>query len=310
MDPLSLLAALGIGAAAGLLSGMFGIGGGIVMVPGLLFAGLVGSFSEATACSLFAIIFVSPMGSYVHMKARHLNLRYALALGASGVLGGVAGSYISSPAPQNWLELAFGIFALVMGVELFLNSGRGRGTGVNNAVGAREGGAGGTGGAKLPCGRDARRRGSAAEVAKFVEGEERQPAGPGVREPTECRLRNPYPVLVLLGLAAGLLAGFLGVGGGLVMVPVMVLLGVGVHVAIGTSLLAILFTACASVAAKASLSHFDIGVAVPLAIGGCVAAWAGAVAAERTGSRQLSRYVSVLQFVIGGYMLAKGLGLL
>ncbi|MGQ9582202.1 MAG: sulfite exporter TauE/SafE family protein [Thermoplasmatota archaeon] len=279
MDPLAVLAALAVGAAAGLLSGMFGIGGGVVIVPALLASGLVGHFNEATACSLLAIIFLSPTGSYVHLRARHLNPRYALALGASGVLGGVVGTLGSSPVPQDWLELAFGLFAFAMGVRIALSNGA-----------AREGGRQGPG------------RGG-AEGAPCPDKEDRQ-------ESLECRLRNPYPVLALLGFAAGVLAGSLGVGGGLIMVPVMIVLGVGVHVAIGTSLMAIVFTAGASAASKASLSLLPFGVAIPLALGGCAAAYAGAVLACRTRARELTRYLSLLQFVIGGYMLLRAAGLL
>ncbi len=279
VDPLGVIAALCIGAFAGLLSGMFGIGGGVVMVPALLVAGLVGGFNEATACSLFAIIFLSPTGSYVYLRAHHINPRYGLTLGASGVLGGVAGSVASAPVPQALLELAFGLFALAMGVRVAMNS------------------------------RDAGGRSRCGPVA----GERAREVGAGDedrREPTECRLRNPYPVLALLGFAAGVLAGSLGVGGGLIMVPMMVVLGVGVHVAIGTSLMAIIFTAGASVATKASLSLFQVGVALPLAIGGCAAAYAGAVVAERTRSKELAKYLSILQFTIGGYMLLRAAGLL
>ncbi len=118
--------------------------------------------------------------------------------------------------------------------------------------------------------------------------------------------------LFLLGIGAGVLAGAMGVGGGLIMVPVMVMLGVGIHVAVGTSLMAIIFTASASVATKAAMVPSILPVlsvvAVPLAIGGCIAAYFGARIAERTHSRQLSRYFSVLLFLIGAYMLLRALG--
>ena len=279
MDPVSALIALAIGFSAGILSGMFGIGGGIIMVPAVLGAGIVatGDFNVATACSLFAIIFLSPTGSYVHLKANHLNVRYGLVLGLSGVAGGVIGSVVSSPLPSNWLESGFAVFAIFMGVQMALKNGRGNGN-----SGPRGG---------KPCTPD----------------EDRQ-------ESSECRTPNPYPYLVVLGLGAGVLAGFMGVGGGLIIVPVLVMLGVGIHVAVGTSLLAIIFTAGASVATKAamlpSLWPVLLAVAIPLAVGGSIAAWIGAGIAERTGSKKLSRYFSVLLFSISAYMLLRALGYL
>jgi uncharacterized membrane protein YfcA len=279
VDPVSALIALAIGFSAGILSGMFGIGGGIIMVPAVLGAGIVasGDFNVATACSLFAIIFLSPTGSFVHLKANHLNVRYGLVLGLSGVAGGVIGSVVSSPLPSNWLEGGFAVFAIFMGVQMALKNGRGNGNS-------------GPGGGK-PCTPD----------------EDRQ-------ESSECRTPNPYPYLVVLGLGAGVLAGFMGVGGGLIIVPVLVMLGVGIHVAVGTSLMAIIFTAGASVATKAAmlptLWPVLLAVAIPLAVGGSIAAWIGAGIAERTGSKKLSRYFSVLLFSISAYMLLRALGYL
>ncbi len=277
-----ILIALAIGFAAGMLSGMFGIGGGIIMVPAILAAGLAlstdsaTSFNIATACSLFAIIFLSPTGSYVHLKANHLNVRYGLVLGVSGIVGGVIGSYVSNPLPSDWLEGGFAIFTLFMGVQMALKSN-------DRAKGAPKD----------------------RKVPTCTPENDR-------KESSECRVRDPFPYLVLLGLGAGVLAGFMGVGGGLIIVPVLVMLGVGIHVAVGTSLMAIIFTASGSVAAKAaiipSLGPILLSVAIPLAAGGCIAAWVGAGIAERTGSRKLARYFSVLLFFISGYMLLKALG--
>lgn len=278
-----IIITVAIGLAAGMLSGMFGIGGGIIMVPALIAAGLVPAtehaepFQIATACSLFAIIFLSPTGSYVHLKARHLNVKYGLALGLAGVAGGVIGSYVSSPLRSDWLEGGFAVFTLFMGLQMALNNGK------RPAV-------------------PADRQGPACDL-----GDDRM-------QSSECRMPNPYPILVLLGLGAGVLAGFMGVGGGLIIVPVLVMLGVGIHVAVGTSLMAIIFTAGAGVATKAviipSLWPLLISVAMPLAVGGCIAAWLGAGIAERTGSRKLSRYFSVMLFFISGYMLLKATGYL
>lgn len=290
MDPILLIVvALIIGLAAGLLSGMFGIGGGIIMVPAIQAAGLVSgdaAFNQATAASLFAIIFLSPTGSYVHMRSNHLNWRYGMMLGAGGIAGGVIGSYFSKDVPQALLSVGFALFALAMGVQMILKGRR-------KAAPVRP------------------------EDDEDIEPPEDAdldkppvPASGAEAESMVCRMPNPLPYLALLGFAAGILAGFLGVGGGLIMVPVMVMLGIGIHVAIGTSLMAILFTAGASVITKASFNLLDIQVAMPLAVGGCIAAYVGAVIATRTHSKSLAGYFSVLLFAISAYMLLRSLGYL
>jgi len=281
---LLLLIAFVIGLVAGILSGMFGIGGGIIMVPALIAAGLVvptdnaTAFTIATACSLFAIIFLSPTGSYVHMRANHLNVKYGVALGVAGVVGGVLGSYFSKSLPQDWLEGGFAIFTVIMGIQMMMKNNK-----------------------------EDKKAAARAENGECTPDVDR-------KESSECTVRNPYPYLALLGLGAGMLAGAMGVGGGLIIVPVMVMLGVGIHVAVGTSLMAIIFTASASVATKAAVIPSILPilsvVAIPLAIGGCIAAYFGARIAERTHSRRLSRYFSVLLFFIGAYMLGKSLGYL
>jgi uncharacterized membrane protein YfcA len=285
VEPLLLLMmAFVIGLAAGLLSGMFGIGGGIIMVPALIAAGLAAptdnatSFNIATACSLFAIIFLSPTGSYVHMRANHLNVKYGLVLGVAGVVGGIIGSYFSKSLPQDWLEGGFAVFTVLMGIQMMLKDNKDK---------------------KIQAARE--------ENGDCTPEHDR-------KESSECNVHNPYPYLVLLGIGAGILAGTMGVGGGLIIVPVMVMLGVGIHVAVGTSLMAIIFTASASVATKAAIIPSILPiltvVAIPLAIGGCLAAYFGARIAEKTRSRQLSRYFSVLLFFIGAYMLLRSLGYL
>jgi len=301
VDPVMLLVAFIIGLAAGILSGMFGIGGGIIMVPALLAVGLQSGFGEATAASLFAIIFLSPTGSYVHFREKHLNVKYGVVLGMAGITGGVLGSYFSKSVAQNWLELFFGIFAVFMGIQMVLKNHNTKKAAERTVSGKDGMNETGTGNGNV--GRDgtATVKGKDGKACKVDD---------DTKESTECTMRNPYPYLVGAGFCAGILAGVMGVGGGLIMVPIMVLLGMGIHVAIGTSLLAIIFTASASVITKASFNLLDIWTAIPLAAGGCIAAYCGAMIASKTRSKELARYFSVLLFIISAYMMLKSFGVI
>jgi len=80
-----------------------------------------------------------------------------------------------------------------------------------------------------------------------------------------------------LGLAAGLLAGGFGIGGGALMVPVLIIfLGVETHVAIGTSLAIIVPIALSGAARHFTLQNVDLNIVLPAAIGGIVGAIIGA----------------------------------
>jgi uncharacterized membrane protein YfcA len=102
-DPLPLML---VGIGAGLIAGLFGVGGGIMFVPALvLFAGL--SQLEAEATSLLAIVPVAVVGAWRQHTYGNLRLRAGLLVGVLAIGGSLAGVVIANAVPERGLEYGF-----------------------------------------------------------------------------------------------------------------------------------------------------------------------------------------------------------
>lgn len=103
---------------------------------------------------------------------------------------------------------------------------------------------------------------------------------------------------IALGLAAGVLAGLFGVGGGILFVPTLILLGLGEHEAVGTSLLAILPTVAAGTWRQASYGNVRWRAALVLGLAAAASAWGGAAVADQLGGETLRRLFAVLLLAV------------
>lgn len=117
-----LLYALGVGLAAGLNSGLLGVGGGIILVPGMV--ALLGlSQRAAIANSLAAIIPMAVVGALVYYFAGpipHVRLDLAAALASGGTAGAILGARLSHRLSERTLRILFGLLMLVIGIRLLL----------------------------------------------------------------------------------------------------------------------------------------------------------------------------------------------
>jgi uncharacterized protein len=219
----SLGASAGIGAAAGLLSGLFGVGGGIIIVPGLvLFGGMEQRRAHAT--SLAAIVPIALAAVVGYALEDSVDWAAAGLLVAGAITGTVAGTRFLRRIPQRALRVIFALFIL----------------------------------------------GSAALLP--FEAMSTKPLG-------ELDLLAGA-ALVAVGLLAGSLAGLLGVGGGIVMVPALVLvLAEPQVIAKGTSLAVIVPTAAAGTIANLRAHLTDLRVASVVGVAGVAAGYAASVLA-------------------------------
>ncbi len=115
----NVASALVVGSIAGLASGLLGIGGGLVMVP-LLVAFLSLSQHHAHATSLAAIVLIAAGGAVVFGSAGEVDLRYAGLVAAGALVGAPVGARLMARTSEANLQIAFGIFMVVVGATLVL----------------------------------------------------------------------------------------------------------------------------------------------------------------------------------------------
>jgi uncharacterized protein len=112
-----LIAAVGIGVAAGIVAGMLGVGGGIIFVPALV---LLLGFQQvnAEATSLLAILPVAVVGTWRQRGYGNVRLRDGIAIGLLAAGGAVGGVALANAVPQRVLEIGFAALALGIAVQL------------------------------------------------------------------------------------------------------------------------------------------------------------------------------------------------
>lgn len=117
MEASDLVGALAIGFAGGMLSGLVGVGGGVIFVPGLvIFLGQ--SQLDAQATSLLAIVIVATVGAWRQAGYGNLRLRDGLIVGALAPVGVALGTVVANSVPERGLELAFAAMQLYFAVGL------------------------------------------------------------------------------------------------------------------------------------------------------------------------------------------------
>ena len=263
---LTLVAAAVAGVLVGLLSGLLGIGGGTIMVP--LFRLAFGMPAiQATATSLLAIIPTSLSGCVGHFRNRTCVIGVGLAAGLAGACTSPAGVHLASNSPSWAIMLAaaviIGYSAFTMlkkGLAMPKEAGRFKASAATAKAGAR---------ATVPAERPARVRAT----------------------------RRQTVVGVAAGAVAGLASGYVGVGGGFLMVPLFIQFGgISMRQASGTSLIAVTLLAIPGAIAQIMLGNVHILAGLVLSLGSIPGALVGA---------NLVKYVPerTLRLLFGGFLL-------
>ena len=116
MSPEKIALAVVLGVAAGILAGLFGVGGGILFVPTLLALGL--SQIEAEATSLLAILPTVAAGAWRQQRYGNLRVRPAVVLGLASLGGVGVGALIATSLPEHVLRKLFGLLMLGVAAQL------------------------------------------------------------------------------------------------------------------------------------------------------------------------------------------------
>lgn len=117
-----ILTFLAIGLAAGVLSGLFGIGGGVLIVPALIFLARF-PVKMATGTSLGALLLpVGILGAYAYWRAGNLDLRASLLVAAGLLVGAYAGARLADTVPGPLLQRLFAGFLAVVAVRMWMTA--------------------------------------------------------------------------------------------------------------------------------------------------------------------------------------------
>ena len=267
----NLFVLLAMGAAVGFLSGMFGVGGGFLITPLLIFYNIPPPIAVATGAN--QVIAASFSGALAHFKRGTLDVKLGTVLLAGGIVGATAGIYVFALLrAMGQLDLFISLFYVaflgIVGSLMMVESVR------------------------------ALRRASSGQTATL-----RKPGQHNWihRLPLKMRFRasklfvSVLPILAL-GAAIGFLASIMGVGGGFIMVPALIyLLKVPTNVVIGTSLFQIIFvTAYTTIVHATTNQTVDAVLAFLLMLGGVAGAQYGARAGQRLRGEQLRALLAIL----------------
>jgi len=266
---------LGMGAAVGFISGMFGIGGGFLLIPLLIFYNIPPAVAVATVPN--QVIAASFSGALAHFRRGSLDFTLAMMLLVGGIGGSLLGIYVYTLLRHlGQLDLIvsilyvllLGTIGVLMGVES-LQALRSARTGAVTRL---------------------KRSGQHNWVHRL---------------PLKMRFRTSklyvsvIPVLVLGG-AIGFMSSALGIGGGFVMVPAMIyLLRVPTSVVSGTSLIQIMFVSIFTTIAQAVTNQsVDIILGLLLMIGGVAGAQYGARVGQRLRGEQIRALLAILVLAV------------
>jgi uncharacterized membrane protein YfcA len=259
----------GLGLIVGVLSGMFGVGGGFLLTPLLFFIGIPSAVAVATGADL--IVASSFSGVLAHLKRRTVDLRMGLVLLVGGLIGAAIGVQLFAAMRQIGqvdllVRLFYVVFLGIIGALMFVESLR--------AIRRIKR----TGGAAL------RRKHNWVHALPLK-----------VKFRTSGLYISVLPPIGI-GLLVGILSAIMGVGGGFLMVPAMIyMLGMPTKVVVGTSLFQIIFVTGFTTLLHATTTRtVDLGLAVVLVLGGVIGAQIGTRLGTKLKAEQLRILLALL----------------
>lgn len=275
MDPLILASIFAFGIFAGSIGAMLGLGGGVLMIVFFILAlGLPAQ--QAVALSLLAVIASSSMAGSVYIRDKMTNLKLAMVLETCTVTGAVAGALIAVMLPVYFIHFILGMVLVYTSLMMI--------------------------------------RGIKAEEVAVTEVK-----GMTVRGEyyDECAKKNvPYATVrmkigLLLSLVSGIISGIVGIGGGVIMVPIMNLaMKIPMKAAAATSNFMVGVTAAASAFIYFNQGYVDLYLAVPSVLGIMVGAYIGTRVMNRVRSNVLRRLLGVVLAFFAVVLFLKAMGVL
>jgi uncharacterized protein len=263
-----------VGFVGGAFGSMVGLGGGVFIVPALALFLRV-PIHQAIAASLMSVVATSTTAAVAYLRDELTNVRLGMTLETMTVAGALGGGLVGAVLSREALSAVFGSVMVAVSVYLLVRRR-------NEATAAEDVSDPGTLGASY---RD-----------KSLE------------RTVTYRVRR-LPLGMAASLVAGLVSGLLGVGGGFLKVPAMVLaMRVPVRAAVSTSSFMIGVTACTSALVYASRGLVEPVITVPVVLGVVVGAYLGSRLAQRVKSAVLTVMLAVVLFALAIQMILAAAG--
>jgi uncharacterized membrane protein YfcA len=231
-----------IGMAVGVLSGFFGIGGGTILVPILLFLGF--DMKSAIGISVIQMVFSSLFGSYLNFKKGTLDIKMVLIIGLGGFLGALMSSFVISSVEAITLEVVFLLFVLFALTRMYFTP--------------------------------------------------KEHLGP----------KKPHPLLLFgIGVILGLFSISIGVGGSILLVPILVgFLHVSLKNAISAGLFFVVFSSISGVISLSYGCTLDYVSGVTVGIASLVGVALGIALKHKTNDRIQKRLLMIFYFTVAAYL--------
>lgn len=286
-----------IGAVVGFLAGLLGVGGGIFMVPSLVYL-LNVPIRIAMGTDLLQIVATASSGAYRHFRQKTADPFLASIILLGAILGGQIGAHTNKILPAHTITLIFGFMVLLVGIKFIFSHIIKKYE--KKALKVLE--------------KDLELLKEESKLLHVLVDAEHAPLKKkilehGVFQISHLDIKRTFhgesyiiniPKGIIIGLLVGFSSGLMGVGGGFLVVPLMVgLLRVPMHVAVGSSLIIVIGTA-----ASGGIVYWEQGnvaplMAVLLFLGGMVGAHIGAIASQRLPDITLMRIFGALMLIIG-----------
>ena len=275
-NSVSIPAVFGLGGVVGLLSGIFGVGGGFLMTPLLIMMGIPPTVAAASDSN--QIVGASTSGTLAHFRLGNVDVKMGLLLLIGGVGGGTVGVQIikvlrAMGNADFLINVTYVLMLGIIGFYMFIES--------------------------LQSMRKVEATSSAPQKKESVYAKVVRSL-PWQMEFKRSGVRFSVLMPLVLGGIVGILSAIMGVGGGFIMVPVMVyMLRMPMHVVVGTSLFQILFTCINVTIMQAAENHtVDFVLALILLIGSSLGAQLGAKVGKKLKGDQLKILLASLVLVV------------
>ena len=272
---LNLFLLLGMGLAVGVLSGMFGIGGGFILTPMLILLGVPPALAVGTGAS--QVVASSVSGALGHWRRDNIDLQMGALLIGGGLIGALSGAFVlkllkALGQVDLFVSLAYVVLLGVIGALMLIESLR-----TMHAISQVQ---------HMPLRRAAQHT--------WIQG-----------LPLKQRFRASRLYIsaippVLIGAFVGWLTAIMGVGGGFLLVPALIyLLGMPTRIVIGTSVFQIVFVTAFTTVLQAMLNgSVDMMLAAPLMVGGVIGAHYGVEIGQRLKAEQLRVMLALLVIAV------------